>query len=738
MSPLRSLCRLQLRPHIVRAFALVVVVASVVAAQSPAKRLLAIEDYYLLKTIGAVNISPDGRWVAFTVSTRVEESNGNTSEVWVAPSDAASAARRASPANTNAAAPSWNDDGRLAFTAGSTRYVADPARPGSEQIVPPDTSAGRGGAAPGSGAGGVAGGAPGGGGRGGRGAATLTGGTPSPDGRWTLAVRDVPPRPRPAAQQTDFEKRHAERFKGIQFDWLDYQRDGGAYPLPNVSDPYVTPPQEIFITGRGAQGYTGVTQLTHLGLRPTGVQWAPGSNGILFTADSAYRSELSYGRTEPWLVSVPDGEVRRITRDARYDYRGARYSPDGKWILMTRQFRTDHVIAQKLDHGGATDLVVLSANGGPEKNLTEAWDFLPAGAQWSPDGAYVYFTGGIGGSVHLFRVSPNGGDVQQLTFGPRRISDLSFDKAMLRMAYTVHTFDAPAELWSAAIDGKEEKQLTRVHAEFTNTVALARAEQQMFRSADMTPIEGWLTLPPNYSASGPKIPLIVSNHGGPHAAIQYGFNFKNQYFAAQGFAVLEVNFRSSTGYGEKFLWGTWGAWGTKDGQDVMAGVDHVLGKYPNLDRSRVASIGHSYGGFMTNWLITQYPDRFAAAASGAGIVNWMSDYGNADIARTKETEFYGTPWEERSREIMIKQSPLTYAGRAKAPTLFIVGEIDRRVPFSENEQMYVALKKNGVPAKMIQYANMPHSISGHWNIVHRMLNERGWFDQYLKRVATVP
>ncbi|MDQ8165701.1 MAG: S9 family peptidase [Gemmatimonadota bacterium] len=714
-----------------------VLVSAPAVAQTAAKRPLTVEDYYRLKTIGAVNISPDGKWVAYTVSSRVEESNGNTSELWVVPSDEASAPRRISAANVNAAAPVWNDDGRLEYTAGGTRYIADPARPGSEQVVPPDTSAGRGGATVGRG--GVAGGSPGGGGRagGGRGAATLAGGTPSPDGRWTLAVRDVPPRPRPATQQTDFEKRHAERFKGIQFDWLDYQRDGGAYPLPNVSDPYVTPPQEIFITGRGAQGYTGVTQLTHLGLRPTSVQWAPGSNGILFTADSAYRSELSYGRTEPWLISVPDGEVRRITRDARYDYRGARYSPDGKWILMTRQFRTDHVIAQKLDHGGATDLVVLSTYGGPEKNLTEAWDFLPAGAQWSPDGSWIYFTGGVGGSVHLFRVSPNGGAVEQMTKGERRIGDLSFDKTMTRIAYTVNTFDGPAELWSSNIDGTGEKQLTRVHTEFAGAVTLARAERLQYTSADGTPIEGWLMLPPSYRANGPRVPLIVSNHGGPHSAIQYGFNFKNQYFAAQGYAVLEVNFRSSTGYGEKFLWGTWGAWGTKDGQDVMAGVDHVLGKYPNLDRTRVASIGHSYGGFMTNWLITQYPDRFAAAASGAGIVNWMSDYGNADIARTKETEFYGTPWEERAREIMIKQSPLTYAGRAKAPTLFIVGEIDRRVPFSENEQMYVALKKNGVPAKMIQYANMPHAISGHWNVVHRMLNERGWFDQYL-RAPTVP
>jgi dipeptidyl aminopeptidase/acylaminoacyl peptidase len=163
----------------------------------------------------------------------------------------------------------------------------------------------------------------------------------------------------------------------------------------------------------------------------------------------------------------------------------------------------------------------------------------------------------------------------------------------------------------------------------------------------------------------------------------------------------------------------------------MAGVDYAISKYP-IDRRHVATIGHSYGGFMTNWLITQYPDRFQAAASGAGIVNWTSDFGNSDIPRTKETEFFGSPWEEKARNIMIKQSPLTYANRAKAATLFINGEIDQRVPYSENQQLYVALKKNGVPAKMIQYAGMPHGISGNWNNVHRMINERRWLDTYLK------
>ena len=135
---------------------------------------------------------------------------------------------------------------------------------------------------------------------------------------------------------------------------------------------------------------------------------------------------------------------------------------------------------------------------------------------------------------------------------------------------------------------------------------------------------------------------------------------------------------------------------------------------------------------MSNWLIARYPDRFAAAAVGAGIVNWVSDYGTADIAVTKETEFFGKPWEEEARNIMIRQSPLTYAGNVTAATLFIHGEVDQRVPYSEAEQMFVALKKNGVPAKMIVYANMPHGISGSWNQVHRMLNELRWLDRYLK------
>jgi dipeptidyl aminopeptidase/acylaminoacyl peptidase len=696
------------------AFATVAVFASPIQsrAQSAQKRPLAIEDYYRIKTIGGVSLSPDGKFVAFTVSTRLEENNGTAVEAWLVPWDGSSAARRISGEGTSVTNLAWDGAGMLRFNAGGAAWVVmNPAAPEPTRYTAPagEAASSRGG------------------GRGGRGGAPQPVEVASPDGNSYFAVRDVPPPARSAAAQTEFEKRHEGRFKGVQFDWLDYQRDGGAYPLPNVSDPYVSPPQEIFV-GRGG---AAATQMTRMGLRPSGAQWSADGKQILFTGDSLYRSEQSYGRSEAWLLNVADGKVTRLTPDKRYDYRGARYSPDGKWILLTRQLTTDHVIANKLDHGGATDLVLIPATGGPERNLTDSWDYLPSGAQWSPDSKAIYFTGGVGGTVHLFRVAPEGGAVAAMTSGERRIEGLSMDRAMQNIAYAVGTFDSPSEIWSATIDGKNERQLTRIHDDFKAGLAFGKTERLQYKSLDGTLIEGWLTLPASYSVTGAKTPLIVSNHGGPHSAIQYGFNFKNQFFAANGYAVLEINFRSSTGYGEKFLWGTWGAWGTKDGQDVMAGVDLVLSKH-NLDRARVASIGHSYGGFMTNWLITQYPDRFVAAASGAGIVNWMSDYANADIARTKETEFYGKPWEPRAREIMLKQSPITYAGRAKTPTLFIVGEVDRRVPFTENEQLYVALKKQGVPARMIVYADMPHGISGHWNNVHRMLNEKGWFDKYMK------
>src|ERR1044071_5743617 len=318
-----------------------------------AGRPLAIEDYYRVKTVSVPAMSPDGKWVAFTVGTRTEATNADSAEVWLVPADGSAA-------------------------GGRTR----PGRSGEERLA-------------------------------------------SPDGKWTALLRSTPPPARETSYASDFERRHEERFKGVSFDWLEFQRDGAPFPVPNAADPYTNPAQEIFLNPGGA----GERQLTHLGLRPVGLQWSPDGNALLFTADSSYRDERRYEHSQVWSVGL-DGTVRRLSSDADYDYTAASYSPDGKWILYTRQLSTDAVIARKMDNGGPTDLAIIPAGGGAERLLTAEWDYLPSGARWSPDGKWIYFSGGVGGTIHLFRASANGGAVQQVTRGERRIQGLSFDKAM--------------------------------------------------------------------------------------------------------------------------------------------------------------------------------------------------------------------------------------------------------------------------------------------------------------------
>ena len=667
------------------------VAASAQSPDRPSGRALVIEDYYRLKTVGAPELSPDGRWVAFTVSTRSEETNGETAEVWLADATGARAPQRVSVSGEDARGAAWTDENKLRFTVGRNAYLVDPAQPDTRAAAPAGRT-----------------------------------GLRSPNGQMYAIARDLPAPKRERIYASDFVRRHEERFKGVQFDWLNFQRDGAAFPVPDPRDPSINPPAEIFL--QDANG--GERQLTRLGLQARGLNWSTDSRWLAFTADSTYRDERRYGRSDLWLAGT-DGQLRRLTQDDGQDNRSPSFSPDGKWLAFIRSYGTDKIIREKLNHGGPTDLYVMPAQGGEAINLTAAWDLQAGTPMWSPDGSFIYFTAAIGGASHLFRVSPSARKVEQVTSGERRIGGLSIDRAFKRMTYTVGRFEAPSEIFVADIDGRNERQITRVHDAFTGEVALSKSQRIRFNSADGTPIEGFLLFPYNYQPAGTRYPLIVSSHGGPHAASGYGFDFKHQFFAANGYFVLETNFRSSTGYGEKFLWGTWGEWGTKDGQDVIAGIDYALANYP-IDRNRVGTTGHSYGGFMTNWLITQYPDRFAAAATGAGISNWVSDYGTADIARTKETEFFGYPWEDKARNIMIKQSPLTYAGRVQTPTLFVHGEVDQRVPYEEAEQMYTALKKNGVPARMIRYADMPHGIRGHWNNIHRMLNELAWWEQWLK------
>ncbi|OFW40848.1 MAG: hypothetical protein A3J29_01975 [Acidobacteria bacterium RIFCSPLOWO2_12_FULL_67_14b] len=690
------------------------VLASSLSGQAP-KRALTIEDYYRIKVIGDVSISPDGKRVTFTESTRIEEDNTTSIETYVANTDGSGQPRRITHnggSGGNVAAPRWTDDNLLSYSrnarVASAVFLGAGAPPpaprpnGDRWKVAVDVPNAEPVAAP-----------------------PAAPGVMSGDGKWMAQARDGSRAAPEEPASTDFEKRHATRFKGRTFDWMRFQQDGQEYPTP---DPRLRPAAEVTITP--VDGGTA-NQVTKLGMRPSNLAWHPSGSLIAFTADEGGRNEQTYEQPDIYTVTTA-GNVSRLTNDG-YVWSSLAYSPDGQFLLAERTFGTGMIIQQKLNHGGSDDLILKPAAGGADINLTATWDLEPNAPRWSPDGRHVYFTAGKGGTTHLFRVAARAGaPVEQVTQGERRLNNITFDKAMTKIAYAVGTYDSPSEVWTANIDGSAERRLSSTFEDIRNTIGITKTERLSWKSMDGTVIEGWLTHPYGFDRAKGPYPMVVFNHGGPHSAVGYGFNFKQQYFAANGYFVFDTNFRSSTGYGDAFKWGTWGAWGTKDGQDVVSGIDYVLANYP-VDRAKVATMGHSYGGFMTNWLITQYPDRFAAAASGAGISNWFSDYGTADIYRTKETEFFGTPWDERAIARMIAQSPLMQAGKVKTPTLFINGEQDQRVPYEEGEQMYFAVRRQGVPAKMIQYAGQPHGISGHWNNVHRMLNELKWIDTYVKK-----
>ena len=655
-------------------------------------RPLAIEDYYRIQTVANPQISPDGHWVVFTVATRIEQDNGTRTEVHVVPSNGSAAPQRIVHYGQDVTAPSWGDDGRLRYTADRQQWAVDPGPVGS---VPEKVTE------------------------------LPSGSILSADKKWIAFTKDKPQTKPDVTYANDFERRHQERFKGVIFDWKDFQRDGQPFPAPNLR----ARPAAQLLVQLAAGGAT--KPLVDFDVRPTNIAWHPNGTLLAFTADPDWRDELKYENPDLWTVTT-QGVVTRLTEDG-YVYGDTSYSPDGNYLAYVRSFGTDMIIQQKLNHGGPRDLYIKPTIGSEPINLTANWDLEPGDTQWSPDSRFLYFTAGIGGETHLFRVAAFSapGQVEQVTKGERRLNGVTIDRAFKTIAYTVGAHETPPEVYSASIDGASERRLTTIHKGIATEIGFAKAERLRWASFDGTRIEGWLLFPHGYDAAKGPYPLIVTSHGGPHSAVGYSFDFKKQFFAANGYFVLDTNFRSSTGYGDAFKWGTWGEWGKKDGEDVISGLDYVLKRYP-IDARRVGHTGHSYGGFMTNWLITQYPDRFAAAITGAGISNWVSDYGTADIYRTKETEFFGTPWDKDARERMMKQSPLSFAGNVKTPTLFVHGEVDQRVPYEEGEQMYFALKRRGIPAKMIQYAGQPHGIGGHWNNVHRMINELAWWNLYLK------
>lgn len=678
----------------------VALVACLLAAPAHAQtRPLSYDDYYAIRSVSSTALAPDGSTVAYIESVVDEGENRTRSKLHLVATDGQSAPVRLLPPSSEEGSPRWSPDGALlAFS----RTLLDEGGGSATWFVRPDDLD-----------------AP----------FQIEGlsGVPvfDPTNRYIAFTRAVPPAENPPAgpELTAEERKIVDRFDGRSYDWMQFRFDRRGY-LPDPTDPWATPPSQVFVVPRrGGEP----RQLTGMDVDASGLDWRPDGQAIAFAADEHQRDEHSYPRADLWTVDL-DGSVTRLTDD-EFNWGGPVWSPRGDRLVSRGSAGLDVVIRERWDHGAPTDLWLFSADGAERRNLTSDFDLIPGDPVWSADGSELFFSASVGGDSHLFRLQVATGGVEQVSRGEGRRGSVSYSADRSVVAYVGQSPTHPGDVFAGPLGGDAE-QLTSVNARFLEGVALQVPERLLFPSADGTEIEGWLMAPVDYSENdGREWPLILNIHGGPHGAYGNSFSFDFQLQAAKGYFVLYTNPRASTGYGEDFRWATWGSWGDEDYDDVMAGLDVALDRFP-IDVERLGVTGYSYGGFLTNWIITQ-TDRFAAAVAGAGISNWVSDYAVADIPRTKETEFYGTPWEEEGLRNLLASSPVVHAGGVSTPTLFVHGESDHRVPIEEAEQMYVALKKQQVPAKMIRYPDSYHGGWTPWRYVHRLYSTLEWWEQWL-------
>ncbi len=541
-------------------------------------RSLQLDDYYRIETASTPAISPDGRWVAFVRNTIIEAENQRHTEIWMSPSDASTPAVRLTRPAFNASSPKWSPDGKLlAFQ--STRKA--PGIEGDTWFLRMDQPGGEAFQIPGV-----------------EGAPVF-----SPDNRWIAFTKKTPPADK-KHDQPALEKQIEQRFKGRVYDWMNIRFDGRGY-LNDPRDPVASPPLELYIVRR--EGGTP-RQLTELRVDVRSAAWSPDSRAIALIADSHQRDEYSYERADLWIFDL-ETKIRRLTDDG-FDYSAPVWTSDGRSLVFRREQSLNQVIQARQNHGAAIDLYRMLAQGGEMTNLTSDWDLIPEAPVIK--GQFIYFDADLAGNVQLFRVATSGGRVEQVTRGERSLGGFTLATSAEGVAYTATDSRHPAEAFAARLDGTAEMKLSVLNDALLKDVELSPAERIHYPSADGTPIDGWVVLP---KSAKPPLPLVLSIHGGPHGSSGSAFNFEFQWLAANGFAVLYTNPRGSTGYGEKFLWATWGGWGKLDYQDVMAGVDYALAHYP-LDAKRLGVSGYSYGGFLTNWIITQ-TNRFAAAMTGA-------------------------------------------------------------------------------------------------------------------------
>jgi dipeptidyl aminopeptidase/acylaminoacyl peptidase len=452
------------------------------------------------------------------------------------------------------------------------------------------------------------------------------------------------------------------------------------------------------------------------------IDWSPDGTEVLCVSNREPDPDLFYN-PDLFAVRVADGHLRRITATESAEYR-PRFSPDGRTILFlgTRRGLTDLETTMEDTH-----VWTVAADGTGRRELGSSVDNRQYDAVFSPDGSFVYFTVQERGLLKLYRIPAAGGAAEPVVSERGRVTSFALGPRGA-LAYTFTGERDLSQVYLRETDAPA-RRLTDLNADVLAGVDVAPVEAFTFVSADFKwDVEAFLTKPISLLPEG-KHPLVVIIHGGPHGAQGPAFQFKSQFYAGKGYATLQVNFRGSTSYGQRFADAVFGDQNGQEAMDVLYGVSAALRRNPWIDRERMGVEGGSYGGQLSCWLVTQTP-IFKAAIPLAPIVNNLSYNYMTYYNQYEEMEWGARPHQGNLMDVLWERSALKHVAAVKTPTLLVHGENDNDVPIAESEQFYVALRDVGVEAVLVRYPREGHGLREGKHLVDLMDRSVAWYEKH--------
>lgn len=431
-----------------------------------------------------------------------------------------------------------------------------------------------------------------------------------------------------------------------------------------------------------------------------------------------------YNESEVWVMNNDGSNGKQLTNNTISES-SARISPNGKSVLFMASAN------EKFESFYNRNIFLISATGDSSVSFpTKDMAFAVSAAEWSSDGRLIFFVANMGSQSQLWQYELSSKKFTQLTKGKHSVGQWYYSPKVNQHLITINTIENPGDIYT--IKNGQLQQLTQHYDYLKKEFHLPKQNVISWKGKDDVTVEGMIYYPHNYEP-GKQYPLIVQTHGGPASSDKYGmsrsFTRYNPVLTGKGYVVLQPNYRGSTGYGDGFLRDMVGGYFKQSHLDVMTGVDFLISQ-GIADPDRMVKMGWSAGGHMTNKIIT-FTNRFKAASSGAGAVNWIGMYAQSDVRNNRTPWFGGSPWQKDAPiDVYWNNSPLKYISNVKTPTLVIVGENDPRVPMPQSVELYRALRSLGVPTRLYVAPREPH---GWRELQHRLFkinSELEWFAKY--------